>query len=164
MTRAGRLLSALVAALVLAGCSTVPSSSPTVQITQEPARAVEDVGIEPLEPEPGATPEEIVRDFIDAAASTARGHPVARDYLTPEARDAWSDQTGITVIAAGYATVTSPTNAGLVTMTADLVGTVEHAVSSASRAPAASSRLRLRLMTSPPADAERSGATAAASS
>ena len=34
---------------------------------------------------PGATPEEIVRGFIDAAASARAGHPVAREYLAPEA-------------------------------------------------------------------------------
>ena len=65
----------------LTACSTVPTSSPTVRITQVPVRPAEDVGIEPLSPEPGATPEEIVRGFIDAAASAVPGHPVAREYL-----------------------------------------------------------------------------------
>ncbi|MGY1740756.1 MULTISPECIES: LpqB family beta-propeller domain-containing protein [unclassified Blastococcus] len=120
--RALRLLGALVA-VALAGCSTVPSSSPTVQITQEPARTAEAVGIEPLEPEEGATPEEIVRGFIDAAASTARNHPVARQYLTPEAAEAWSDEGTITVLAADYATVTA--SPGTVTVTADQVGSVD---------------------------------------
>lgn len=127
MTRAaGGAVRAVAAALlvaVLAGCSTVPSSSPTVQITQEPARVADAVGIEPLGPEAGATPEEIVRGFIDAAASTVRGHPVAREYLTPEARDSWSDENGITVIGAGYATVTAAV--GRVTVSADLVGGVD---------------------------------------
>ena len=45
------------------------------------------VGIEPLAPEAGATPEEIVRGFIDAAASVARRHPVARQHLTAEAAE-----------------------------------------------------------------------------
>ncbi len=124
MTRPARLL--VVALLVvLTGCSTVPSSSPTVQITQEPARAAEAVGIEPLEPEEGATPEEIVRGFISAAASTQRRHPVARMYLTDEADEAWSDEAGITVIGADYATVTTP--AGTVQVTADRVGDVDRA-------------------------------------
>lgn len=118
-----RLLGALLGALLLAGCSTVPSSSPTVQITQEPARDAEAVGIEPLEPEEGATPEEIVRDFISAAASTARGHPVARMYLTDEVADSWSDEAGITVVAADYATVT--TEPGRVVVTGDSIGTVD---------------------------------------
>ncbi len=129
MTRSSRLL---VAALLLAltACSTVPSSSPTVQITQEPARAAEAVGIEPLEPQEGATPEEIVRGFIAAAASTVRRHPVARMYLTDEAAQTWSDESRITVIGADFATVTAPADestspAGTVAVTADRVGEVD---------------------------------------
>ena len=73
------VLAALLALLPgLAACSTVPSSSATVQITQAAERPSDDVGIEPLPPEAGATPEEIVRGFINAAASTLAGHPVAR--------------------------------------------------------------------------------------
>jgi hypothetical protein len=124
VTRAERALAGLVAGLLLAGCSTVPSSSPTVQITQEPARATEAVGIEPLEPEEDATPEEIVRGFIDAAASTARNHPVARMYLTPDAARAWPDDVGITVLAADYATVTTD-DPDTVQVTADRVGDVD---------------------------------------
>ncbi|WP_409332859.1 LpqB family beta-propeller domain-containing protein [Trujillonella humicola] len=118
-----RVIGALVGALLLAGCSTVPSSSPTVQITQEPARAPEAVGLEPLEPEEGAAPEEIVRGFISAAASTARTHPVARQYLTPEAARSWADDSALAIIAPDYATVTQ--SAGTVAVTADLVGTVD---------------------------------------
>ncbi|SEO71343.1 LpqB family beta-propeller domain-containing protein [Trujillonella endophytica] len=118
-----RGLVVVIALLFLAGCSTVPSSSPTVQITQEPPRGPEDVGVEPLEPEEGATAEEIVRGFISAAASTVRTHPVARQYLTSAAAETWSDESGITVIGGDYATVTTPE--GRVQITADLVGTVD---------------------------------------
>ena len=62
----------LMVLLAVSACSTVPTSSPTVQITQAPTRPVEEVGIEPVSPAAGATPEEIVRGFIDAAAR-ARG-------------------------------------------------------------------------------------------
>jgi hypothetical protein len=114
--------------LALAGCSTVPGSSATVQITQEPDRSSEVEGLEPVGPEEGASPEEIVRRFIDAAASTARQHPVAREFLTPAAKDSWSDETGITVIEADYATVTEgsgPEGSATVRVTADLLGTVD---------------------------------------
>ena len=97
--RAGPRWVALTALLLaVSACSTVPTSSPTVQITQAPSRAAEVVGIEPLPPVPGAPPEEIVRSFIDAAASTRAGHPVAREYLTPEAAGSWSDEGAITVL------------------------------------------------------------------
>ena len=75
---AARGAALLAFALALPACSTVPSNSPTVQITQAPARQVDEIGIEPVAPEPGETPDDIVRGFIDAAASTRQGHPVAR--------------------------------------------------------------------------------------
>jgi hypothetical protein len=94
-----------------------------MQITQVPTRAAEEVGIEPLSPEPGAPPDEIVRNFIDAAASARQGHPVAREYLAPDAAGSWDDETGISVIRPDFATV--PTDAGSVRVTASLVGTVD---------------------------------------
>ena len=119
------LLVALLLVLTSAAtaCSTVPTSSPTVQVTQAPQPPDDEVGIEPLSPVRGATPEEIVRGFIDAAASTVRGHPVAREHLAAEAADSWSDEAGITVLTPGFATVT--TDSGGVAVTADAVGTVD---------------------------------------
>ncbi|MGY1693479.1 LpqB family beta-propeller domain-containing protein [Geodermatophilus sp. SYSU D00814] len=117
---------AVVAALVLGllpACSTVPSSSSPVAITEAPTRPAGEVGIEPIGPAPDAPPEEIVRGFVDAAASTVQRHPVARDHLTPDAAATWSDETGITLVGADYATVT--TDAGTVAMTGELVGTID---------------------------------------
>ena len=121
--RAAVVAALLVAALPLVSCSTVPTSSPTVEITQAPARAPQAVGIEPLPPEVGASAEEIVRDFINAAASAVRRHPVARQYLAPGAAETWDDASGISVIGTDFALVT--TDAGAVTMTANLIGTVD---------------------------------------
>jgi hypothetical protein len=122
VSRRPHVLALLLVGLVLAGCSTVPTSSPTVQITQAPNRPSTDVGIEPLPPEKDATPDEIVRGFIDAAASTVHGHPVAREHLTPQAAGSWSDESGITVITDPSA-VTIDT--GTVTLRANEVGTVD---------------------------------------
>jgi hypothetical protein len=118
-----RVLGLAAVLLPVVGCSTVPTSSPTVEITQAPTRPVEEVGIEPLAPEPGATPEEIVRGFIDAAASVRAGHPVATEYLASGPAESWSDEGDITVLSPDYATVT--TSAGAVAVTANLVGTVD---------------------------------------
>jgi hypothetical protein len=118
-----RVLLAVLAAVLLGACSTVPSSSPTVQVTQAPTRPSDDVGIEPLSPEPGATPEEVVRGFIDAAASTVHGHPVARQHLAPQAAKSWSDEDGITVLSPNYSTVA--TDSGGVQLSSRLVGTVD---------------------------------------
>jgi hypothetical protein len=101
----------------------VPGSSATVQITDAPSRPSESVGIEPLPPERGATPEEIVRGFIEAAASARQGHPVAKQHLTPAAAKSWSDEGAITLLSPDFATVA--TSAGSVTLTANPVGTVD---------------------------------------
>ena len=122
-TPAARWAPVLALLLAVSACSTVPSSSATVQITQAPSRPVETVGIEPLPPEPGATPEEIVRGFIDAAASARQGHPVAREYLAPDAAGSWSDEAGITVLSPDYATVA--TKADAITLSAIPVGSVD---------------------------------------
>ena len=111
--------------LVLTGCSTVPTSSATIQITQAAPRPDTNVTLEPLSPEPGATPEQIVRGFIDASASTVRGHPVARQHLTPAASKSWSDEAGLTILSSDYATVTTET--GHVRVTAPVIGSVDPA-------------------------------------
>jgi Lipoprotein LpqB beta-propeller domain/Sporulation and spore germination len=113
---------ALLLALV-SGCSTVPSSSATVQITQVAELPGDVVGIEPLGPEPGAAPEEVVRGFIDASSSTARNHPVARQYLDGDDAASWSDSDGVTIISSDFAPV--QTQSGTVEVTAALVGTVD---------------------------------------
>jgi hypothetical protein len=121
--RLARLVVQLVALLLLSACSTVPASSPTVRITQAAVRPSEHVGIEPLPPEKGATQEEIVRGFIEAAASSVPGHPVAREHLAPGVADTWSDESGITVISPDYAIVT--TDADTVAVSGNLIGTVD---------------------------------------
>ncbi|GAB3311942.1 MtrAB system accessory lipoprotein LpqB [Geodermatophilus aquaeductus] len=122
MRRLPAALAALLLALV-AACSTVPTGSAPQAITDAEARPTGDVGIEPLGPRAGATPEEIVRGFVDAAASSVNGHPVAVEHLTPEAGVTWSDEAGITLVGPDYATVT--TSSGTVVMTGDQVGTVD---------------------------------------
>jgi Lipoprotein LpqB beta-propeller domain/Sporulation and spore germination len=121
--RRATALGAVLLAGSLAGCSLVPTSTATVQITQVPAQPDVEVGIEPQAPEEGATPEEVVRGFIDAAASTERARPVAREYLTQEAADDWADDTGLVVIAPEYSTVA--TSDGQVRLRATEVGTVD---------------------------------------
>jgi hypothetical protein len=118
-----RLLVALLLGGLLGGCSAVPASSPAVQITQVAEAPDAPVGIEPLPPESGATPEEVVRGFIDACASTARNHPVARQFLSEEAASSWSDSDVVTVIGTAYST--RQTASGTVELSAPLVGTVD---------------------------------------
>lgn len=127
MSRAGRrvVLGLLLGLLPgLTACSTVPQETATVQITQVPERSAQEVGIEPLGPQKGATPEEVVRGFIDAAASTLAGHQVAREYLTEQAAESWTDEGTISIISQDFAASVT-TREGEVRVTADQAGTVD---------------------------------------
>lgn len=88
-----------VAALVLTGCSEIPTSGPVER--GDEVRAVLDepaVRVLPRDPVVGQTPEEVVSGFLDASASFENDHEVARRFLSPEAADEWVADAGVTVI------------------------------------------------------------------
>lgn len=93
--------------LLISGCATVPTESASVPITQVSGDLDQPVGVEPLSPARGASPEEIVRGFIESTASTAQGRPVSREYLTSERAQSWDDTAGIVVIEPEFSAVTS---------------------------------------------------------
>ncbi len=126
--RHDRLLRATVGMVVVGlsvcGCATVPTESAAVAITQINNELDQPVGVEPLSPEPGASPEEIVRGFIQSMASTAQGRPVSREYLTAEQAQSWDDTAGIMVIVPEFSAVTSGPETTVV-VTGTRVGNVD---------------------------------------
>jgi len=119
-------VSAAILGLLISGCSTVPTASAPVAITQVSGGVDEPVGVEPLSPESGASPEEIVRGFIESSASTVPGRPVSREYLTAQQAETWDDAASITVIEPELSAVTSGPDT-VVRVTGQLVGTVDRA-------------------------------------
>jgi len=117
-------VSALAFGLLVSGCATVPTESAAVAITQVDGDLDQPVGVEPLSPEPGASPEEVVRGFIQSTASTAQGRPVSREYLTSERAQSWDDTAGIIVIEPEFSAVTMGPET-TVQVTGQLVGSVE---------------------------------------
>src|SRR6266487_2126697 len=89
-TRATLLTGAILAALLTAGCATIPSSGP-VESTPIPAPPGGGGGatviVEP--PQPGWTAEQVVSGFLLASSSFTHHHAVARQYLTPRASRLW---------------------------------------------------------------------------
>ena len=94
----------VLAAAGVAGCASVPSSSP-VQIL----RAVTDGETAVLPPGPvdGSDAIELVRGFVQASASSADEHAAARRFLADEAAD-WDDAAGSTVLEPSFDTVPAP--------------------------------------------------------
>jgi len=91
---------------------------PRSDVTQEP-----DVQLQPRSPQPGQTPEEVVRAFVDAASSAEDRHAAARRYLTPAATRRWQDDAGVNVLA--KTPYYRPEKSGELTIRGDLAGVVD---------------------------------------
>lgn len=102
--RAARLLAVtglVLAGLLAAGCATIPDSGP-VQSTPTPAPpggGVTSAGLVVEGPGNGWTPVQVVSGFLQASASFAHNHAVAREYLTPGASKLWQPGTQVTILA-----------------------------------------------------------------
>ena len=77
----------VVGSLVLGGCASIPTSGP-VHVAEPPTLATTDEA-EPefAAPAPGASPEQIVTDFLAAGQGAAEDYAAARRYLAPELAD-----------------------------------------------------------------------------
>ncbi|WP_062203697.1 LpqB family beta-propeller domain-containing protein [Streptomyces sp. NBRC 109706] len=102
-TRGGwRWVGLLTAALTLAGCASMPGSG-SVQRVDASQRAEGDsqVRVDGVSPQENASPQEIVRGFLEAVTSDDAEYETAKEYLTPERREAWDPFHSITVLANG---------------------------------------------------------------
>lgn len=132
MTRAGRARAAaavVAAGLLLAGCVSIPTSTPPQVIEQSIEGDSPPPNYDPrygaIQPQPGEQPVDIVRDYLAVGGSHEGQHAGARAYLTPEGAKSWNDAEG--VVALEDATVyLEATNGGAeVTMLAQQRGRVE---------------------------------------
>lgn len=85
----------------LAGCASVPTSSP-VQVLRRVGEG--DAPVLPPGPIDGSNALDMVRGFVYASGSSPDRHGAARRFLAPEAAD-WNDGTGITVLDEQFDTV-----------------------------------------------------------
>ncbi len=88
-TRSRLVAVAALLALTLTGCAGIPSSGGV-----HPGRGVESEASPEFDflarsPQPGATQEEILLGFVEAAASPQDRYAVAKEYLTPDFATAW---------------------------------------------------------------------------
>lgn len=113
---------------VATGCVSIPESSAPVSVTELPMddSLSGDTGIQvrPLAPRDGQQPDEVVRGFLAASASTERGRSTARQYLSPASLQEWSDDAGVTVIDRDYAAIAVDDGAR-VELTGRIVGQID---------------------------------------
>lgn len=95
----GKVLPVLVLLVaVLAGCSSIPSSGPVhegrdLQLERGDS-ALRVIGQPPVK---GASPQDVVRGFLQASADFVNDHATARLYLAPAVRQRWQPSTGTAV-------------------------------------------------------------------
>ncbi|KQX06442.1 MULTISPECIES: LpqB family beta-propeller domain-containing protein [unclassified Leifsonia] len=97
-SRRPAIAAALIAVALLTGCATIPVSGP---VQEGSAGSGVDDALEldliARGPTKGASKEEILRGFIDAAATPQDRYAVAREYLTGEFDDSWDPDAGTTI-------------------------------------------------------------------
>lgn len=95
-----RLIALAAAALLLAGCSGLPTTgapNPGLTIGEE---GQEDPFVFYAQgPRPGDSPERIVAGFLEAAISPASNWDTAHEFLTTDFRQKWKPGTGVTIDA-----------------------------------------------------------------
>ena len=109
---ANKALGLVLAVLLAAGCSTIPDGGEvTIVGDVRPADDGSEPGRDPVRrfpsgPPAGATPEQVVRGYLDAQADPANGHAIARLFLGPDVE--WRDTGPITVYDTRAFTVQTP--------------------------------------------------------
>jgi hypothetical protein len=104
-----RVIALAMAALLLPACAGLPMSG-DVNVGLELGEAPEDNDILFIAsgPAPGASPQEIVEGFLEAAITPAENWSIARTFLTPELQPTWRPGVGVSIDAAvGSRTITS---------------------------------------------------------
>lgn len=96
--RGFRLLAIAVAGLLLAGCSGLPTSGPP-----NPGLSIGDDGQEQVfipiasDPQPGDSPEQIVKGFLEASMTPTGNWETAQKYLTDTFRSNWKPGASVTI-------------------------------------------------------------------
>ena len=84
-------------AAVLAGCAGIPSSGPVERVADDGGPDQSTVRYAPVGPARGASPQQIVRGFLDAMLAYPVSTGTAALYLTPDAAKRWRSSQGVTV-------------------------------------------------------------------
>lgn len=88
---------AAAAAVALTACQGIPVSGPVSEGIADPERIDQEVIFDPAGPSEGASQEEIVRGFVNAASSSSDNFATAREYLTPAYADDWNPNPGVLI-------------------------------------------------------------------
>jgi hypothetical protein len=92
-----RIVAGVVALLAVSACAEIPSSGPVTKVAAADDLGQSAVRYTPARPLPGASPEQIVRGFLDAMLAFPASSRTAASFLTPAAARNWSPTTQVRV-------------------------------------------------------------------
>lgn len=92
-----RAVASIAVAVVLAGCAGIPSSGPVERVADESGPDQSTVRYAPVGPSRGASPQQIVRGYLDAMLAYPVSTGTAALYLTPAAAKEWRSSEGVAV-------------------------------------------------------------------
>ncbi|MFV0435567.1 MAG: LpqB family beta-propeller domain-containing protein [Leucobacter sp.] len=95
--RPAALAAALLAASLIAGCASIPTTGPVEVGLTDLQQAEQFVQYNPARPVSGASQEDLVRGFLQAGASSADDYAVAREFLTTEYAGQWDPYYGVLI-------------------------------------------------------------------
>ncbi|MFI0896627.1 LpqB family beta-propeller domain-containing protein [Streptomyces sp. NPDC020983] len=99
--RAARVALPLSAALLLAGCASMPGGGEVSKVDDsQQAEGDTQVRVFGIPPRPGESPTEIVNGFLEATTSGEADFATAKQYLAADLKKRWDPLAGITVLSA----------------------------------------------------------------
>jgi hypothetical protein len=93
--------------LLVSACAGIPSSGPVTKVADDGGFGQSTVRYSPARPSDGASPQQIVRGYLDAMLAFPVSSGTASAFLTPEAAKGWNSLTGVRVYTGPE--VSSPT-------------------------------------------------------
>lgn len=92
-----RSLAALAVLLVVSACAGIPSSGPVTKVADDSGLGESTVRYSPARPAEGASPQQVVRGYLDAMLAYPASTGTATAFLTPAAAKGWSPSAGVRV-------------------------------------------------------------------
>jgi hypothetical protein len=88
---------AVVALLAVSACAGIPSSGPVTKVADNDGLGESTVRYSPARPAEGASPQQIVRGYLDAMLAYPASSGIATAFLTPAGAKEWSPSAGVRV-------------------------------------------------------------------
>ena len=96
-SRSRGLAVAVVALLAVSACAGIPSSGPVTKVADDGGLGESTVRYSPAGPAEGASPQQIVRGYLDAMLAYPASSGTATAFLTPASAKTWSPSAGVRV-------------------------------------------------------------------